>query len=102
MSGRGSGSGINGGVTLTSMPNSSMDTIQKFVGQFGTGMSVSEMANKVYNALPVVGSSTAMGGTVADKGAAILNDRYLEMSNGTIYQFVKQKSQGTWKVKKLK
>lgn len=38
--GRGARSSGGGGVTPTSIPNRSVDNIQKFVNQFGTGMTV--------------------------------------------------------------
>ena len=105
MGGRSSGSGMSGGgsVTRTSIPSVTQDNLQKFVDQFGTGMTVNEMVSKVYDALPVVGTSSLMGGVTGDKGWAILNGRYLENSGGTtIYQFIRQKSKGTWKVNKLR
>lgn len=105
MGGRGSGSGMSGGggVTRTSIPSVTQENLQKFADQFGTGMTVSEMVSKVYNALPVVGTSRAMGGVTADKGWSILNGRYLENdSRTTTYQFIRQKSKGTWKVSRLR
>lgn len=105
MGGRGTRSGMTasgGGVTPTSMPNSSMETIQKFVDQFGTGMSVSDMVSRVYRALPNTGQTfRGVGGVIQDNGASIVNGRYLQMDDGTTYQFIRQKSQGTWKVKKI-
>ena len=105
MGGRGSGSGMasGGSVTRTSIPSVTQDNLQKFVDQFGTGMTVNEMVDKVYRALPAVGTSRMMGGVTADKGWSVLNGRYLENDSGTtIYQFIRQKSKGTWKVNRLR
>jgi len=105
MGGRGSKSRMSGGggVTRTSIPSVTQENLQKFVDQFGTGMTVNEMVDKVYRALPVVGTSRMTGGMTADKGWAVLNGRYLENDSGTvIYQFIRQKSKGTWKVGRLR
>lgn len=105
MGGRGSGSGVSGGgsVTRTSIPSVTQENLQKFVDQFGTGMTVSEMVNRVYNALPTIGTTRTIGGMTADKGWAVLNGKYLENDSGTtIYQFIRQKSKGTWKVNRLR
>lgn len=100
--GRGAGSsGGGGGVTPTSIPNRSVDNIQKFVNQFGTGMTVEQMVNKVYSALPNIGVSSMAGGATMNKGASILNGKYLSIDDGPTLQFIRQKSQGTWKVKKI-
>lgn len=92
-----------GSVTRTSIPSVTQENLQKFVDQFGTSMSVSEMVDTVYRALPVVGTSRMVGGVTADKGWSITNGRYLENDSGTtIYQFIRQKSKGTWKVNRLR
>lgn len=108
MGGRGgssgmSGGGSGGGVTRTSIPSVTQENLQKFVNQFGTGMTVSDMVDKVYSALPTVGTARTIGGVIAEKGWSITNGRYLENNSGTtIYQFIRQKSKGTWKVNKLR
>jgi len=102
--GRGSSSGSGGGgakVTPTSIPDTSVENIQKFVDQFGTGMSVEKLVDKVYTALPNKGGASALGGLTMNKGATIINDRYLSIDGGPTLQFIKQKSQGSWKVKKI-
>lgn len=103
MGSRGSASGAGGGgrVTPTSISSLTESNLQKFVSQFGTGMTTEAMARRVYNALPSTGTSTAMGGVTSDKGATIMNGRYLQTNNGTTYQFIRQQSTGTWVVKKI-
>lgn len=95
------GRSISREITPTSIPTVSVENIQKFVNQFGTGMPVEKMVEKVFNALPNRGSFTGIGGTVGDKGASIVNNRYLEIDGGPMLQFIRQKSKGTWKVKRL-
>ena len=111
--GRGGGSRGGGGggnnsqttreVTPTYIPDTSVENIQKFVDQFGTGMSVEQMVDKVYRALPDTGRVfRGIGGAIADKGASIVNSRYLEINGGPTLQFIRQKSRGTWKVKEIR
>lgn len=42
-----------------------------------------------------------MGGVTINKGASIINNKYLSIDDGPTLQFIRQKSQGTWKVKKM-
>ena len=103
MGGRGAGSNMGGSnaVTPTSIPSLSVDNIQKFVDQFGTNMSVEQMVDKVYAALPNVGTFTGIGGVTTDKGVSVINNRYLSIEGGPTLQFIRQKSNNSWKVKIL-
>ena len=96
-----SGMGNGGSVTPTSIPSLTHENLQAFVDQFGTGMSVTDMVSKIYTALPTLGTTKTPHGLSPDKGAAVLNDKYLQTKDGTTYQFIRQKSQGTWKVKQI-
>lgn len=89
-----------GAVTRTSIPSLTMENLQKFVDQFGTGDTVQTMVERIYRALPATGETfKSPGGVTSSKGAAIVNDRYLQADDGTMYQFIRQRSKGTWKVK---
>ncbi len=102
MSRKGNSGMSNGGVTKTSIPSFTQENLQKFVSQFGTGMTVQEMAEKVYNALPAIGTSVGIGGRASDKGVVLVNGKYLQSTVGkTTYQFIRQKSKGTWKVQRI-
>lgn len=101
-SGKGKGKGKgNTSVTPTSIPSLTVDNIQRFVDQFSTGLSVQQMVEKVYDALPTIKTfiDTTGKGMVGNKGASILDDKYLMIDNGPGLQFIRQKSKGTWKVK---
>lgn len=65
------------------------DKIQAIVNNYGFGISVKELASKVYFQL------------VADgEHPYIVNDRYIGF-DGVTYQLRKTKSKGTWTVKEI-
>jgi len=65
------------------------ESIISKVERFGIGMSVSELASKVYFMMVAEGFDPC-----------IVNDRYLEC-NGQTYQFIKSRVNGCWKVKEI-
>ena len=65
------------------------EKIQAIVNQFGLGISVQELADKVYGQLAAEGENPC-----------IVNDRYIEV-NGANYQLVKAKAKGQWIVKEF-
>ena len=64
-----------------------MDMIQNFVDQWGIGMSVEKLADKVYWFAAAQGCD-----------AHAINTRYVSV-NGESFRFIKSKKQGRWIVK---
>lgn len=64
-----------------------MNAIYEEANKYGFGMSVEEMASKIYHALTVKGCH-----------ACIVNERYISCS-GLNYQLIKTRSKGCWTVK---
>ena len=64
-----------------------MKALQKFVDQFGLGISKKELTGKAYWAMKAQGHDVC-----------IVNEKYLEM-DGVNYQFIKSKAQYRWIVK---
>lgn len=67
-----------------------LNFIQNYLNGFGTGISKEKMVSKVYCFLSFHGVNSC-----------ILNDKYLEIENH-IYEFIRQRSKGSWLVKILK
>jgi len=65
------------------------DRIQEIVNHFGFGISVKELASKVYWQLAADGEHPC-----------IVNDRYIGV-NGANYQLIKAKAKGHWVVKEI-
>jgi len=63
-----------------------MNTIQNYVNGFGFGISVNELASKIYFKLASLGYDPC-----------IVNDRYIEV-DGITYQLRKTRSKGHWTV----
>lgn len=95
----GAGASNGAGTSNSVIPSHSTEDIQRYVDNFDTGMKVERLVENVYNNLPAVGEFRMMGGMTTDRGASIVNGRYLEIKNGPLLQFRKTK-QG-WKVKTL-
>ena len=67
-----------------------LNFIQNYLTGFGTGISKEKMVSKVYWFLSFHGINSC-----------ILNDKYLEIENH-IYEFIRQRSKGSWLVKIVK
>lgn len=65
------------------------NTIENIISKYGFGMSVEELASRVYVELLALGYSPC-----------IVNDRYIEVEN-TTYQLVKSRSKGHWSVREF-
>ena len=66
-----------------------MEQLQKFVDNYGFGISVSKLASDAYRHMKASGHDVC-----------IVNDRYLEV-DGTTYLFSKSRKAGGWIIKKL-
>lgn len=64
-----------------------MEALQKFVDQFGLGISKKELATRAYRTMRAQG-----------RDVCIINEKYVEM-DGVDYQFIKSKAQHRWIVK---
>lgn len=65
------------------------NTIEQITSKFGFGMSVEELASRVYVELEALGFEPCL-----------VNDRYVEV-NGTTYQLRKMRSKGHWTVREF-
>lgn len=63
--------------------------IEKIVLNYGFGISVEELASRVYIELAAQGFAPCL-----------VNDRYIEV-NGTTYQLIKSRSKGHWTVREF-
>lgn len=66
-----------------------MKELQKYVDQFGFGISVENLCSKAYRQMKVNGHKVC-----------IVNDRYLEL-DGKTYLFSKSRKHGHWIVKEF-
>lgn len=66
-----------------------MEALQRFVDQFGLGISKEALVERAYRQLELEGHS-----------CCIVNERYIEV-DGTEYQLIKSRKQGGWIVKEI-
>lgn len=65
------------------------NTIEQITSKFGFGMSIEELASRVYVELAALGFTPCL-----------VNDRYIEV-DGTTYQLRKTRSKGHWTVREF-